>query len=559
MGNLLAHSQLGAYQTIVTDALAEMEAERVLPRIWEGDHTVWRPDPAEITNRLGWLNLPAEMVAEMPRLSALRDTLLAEGYRNVLVLGMGGSSLAPEIFGQLFAGAEPGLQLEVLDSTSPAAVRGYAERFKLAETLYIVATKSGGTAETLSFFKYFYTRAVKELGEEEAGKHFIAITDPGSKLAPLVEKFAFREVFLNNPEVGGRYSALSYFGLVPAALAGVDVARLLERALAMRATCGPEVPVAENPGAWLGVVLGELAKVGRDKLTFVTSPAISPFCNWVEQIVAESTGKEGCGILPVVAESPCAPEEYGADRLFVYMALPGDTAHEAALAALVAVGHPLVRIFLADRYDIGALFFLWGMATAVAGARLDVQPFDQPNVESAKNQARQMVAAYRETGALPAGEVAPLDAEIFRVFLAQAQPGDYIALQAFLPPTDEIDGALRALRVALLERTHLATTLGFGPRFLHSTGQLHKGDSGNGLFIQLTADAEHDLPIPDAAGSWDSAITFGVLQAAQAQGDYRALRGEGRRVIHFHLGTEVVQGIEELRIAVAGLLTETSS
>ncbi|HEY90046.1 MAG TPA: hypothetical protein G4N98_10025 [Thermoflexia bacterium] len=350
--------------------------------------------------------------------------------------------------------------------------------------------------------------------------------------------------------MGGRYSALSYFGLVPAALAGVDVELLLSRALAMRAACGPETPVAENPGAWLGVVLGELAKAGRDKLTFVTSPAISPFCNWVEQIVAESTGKEGRGILPVVAEPLCAPKEYGADRLFVSMALPGDTAYEAPLAALAAAGQPLVRIPLDDRYDVGALFFLWGMATAVAGARLDVQPFDQPNVEAAKKQARQMVAAYQETGALPAGEVAPLDAETFRTFLAQAGSGDYIALQAFLPPTDEIDGALRALRGALLERTQLATTLGFGPRFLHSTGQLHKGDGGNGLFIQLTADTERDLPIPDAAGMWDSAITFGVLQAAQAQGDYRALRGENRRVIHFHLGTEVVQGIEKLRHAL---------
>ena len=550
MENLIAHSELGTYQDLITAALAEMKNEQVLPRVWEGDHTVWHPEPTEITDRLGWLDLPVEIRDSVPRMTALRDAVLAEGYRNVLVLGMGGSSLAPEIFGQIFADAGPGLRLEVLDSTVPEAVQSYVERFELEKTLYIVATKSGGTAETLSFFKYFYTLAVEQLGEAEAGEHFVAITDPGSKLEPVVEEYAFREVFLNNPEVGGRYSALSYFGLVPAALAGVDVSLLLEQAVAMRAACGPEVPVAENPGAWLGVVMGELAKAGRDKLTFLIPSDAGPFCNWVEQIVAESTGKEGRGILPVVSEPLLAAELYGEDRLFVYISFPGEEAYATKVEELVAAGHPLVHIPLEDRYDVGALFFLWGMATAIAGARIDVQPFDQPNVESAKKQARKMIVAYREKGQLPAGEVAPLAADTFRAFIAQAEPGDYIALQAFLPPSDKVSGALQSLRLALLERTGLATTLGFGPRFLHSTGQLHKGDGGNGLFIQLTSDSMHDLPIPDEAGKWDSTITFGVLNAAQAQGDYRALRGEERRVIHFHLGTDVLQGIEVLLAAL---------
>ena len=533
-------AQLGAYQAAVDQALAQMAAADVLKRIEQRDYTVWRDDPAEIRNRLGWLDAPAGMGTTVPRLQALRQTLLAEGYSDVLLLGMGGSSLAPEVFYNIFGGDPAGLRLAVLDSTDPGAVLAQAARLNPATTLFIVATKSGGTVETFSFFKYFYNWTVDALGAEAAGAHFVAITDPGSKLQAVAGQLQFRDTFLADPNVGGRYSALTFFGLLPAALVGVDVAQLLDRAQAVR----------KDDGATLGAILGALAKAGRDKVTFVTSPALANFGDWVEQLIAESTGKDGTGILPVVGEALGDPAVYGADRLFVYLRLAGadaaQGAHDAALAALAAAGHPLVTIRLHDLYDVGGQFFLWELATAVAGHLLGIQPFDQPNVESAKVLARQMVAAYHELGRLPEDTPAPLSSTALRAFLAASRPGDYIALQAYVPPTPATTAALNALRLALRDRLHLATTVGYGPRFLHSTGQLHKGDGNNGLFIQFTADVLQDAPIPDEAGAAASGMSFGVLIQAQALGDGQALRDAGRRVIRFHLDTDVVGGLERL-------------
>ena len=533
-------AQLGAYQAAVDQALAQMAAADVLKRIEQRDYTVWRDDPAEIRNRLGWLDAPAGMGTTVPRLQALRQTLLAEGYSDVLLLGMGGSSLAPEVFYNIFGGDPAGLRLAVLDSTDPGAVLAQAARLNPATTLFIVATKSGGTVETFSFFKYFYNWTVDALGAEAAGAHFVAITDPGSKLQAVAGQLQFRDTFLADPNVGGRYSALTFFGLLPAALVGVDVAQLLDRAQAVR----------KDDGATLGAILGALAKAGRDKVTFVTSPALANFGDWVEQLIAESTGKDGTGILPVVGEALGDPAVYGADRLFVYLRLAGadaaQGAHDAALAALAAAGHPLVTIRLHDLYDVGGQFFLWELATAVAGHLLGIQPFDQPNVESAKVLARQMVATYHELGRLPEDTPAPLSSTALRAFLAASRPGDYIALQAYVPPTPATTAALNALRLALRDRLHLATTVGYGPRFLHSTGQLHKGDGNNGLFIQFTADVLQDAPIPDEAGAAASGMSFGVLIQAQALGDGQALRDAGRRVIRFHLGTDVVGGLERL-------------
>ena len=533
-------AQLGAYQAAVDQALAQMAAADVLKRIEQRDYTVWRDDPAEIRNRLGWLDAPAGMGTTVPRLQALRQTLLAEGYSDVLLLGMGGSSLAPEVFYNIFGGDPAGLRLAVLDSTDPGAVLAQAARLNPATTLFIVATKSGGTVETFSFFKYFYNWTVDALGAEAAGAHFVAITDPGSKLQAVAGQLQFRDTFLADPNVGGRYSALTFFGLLPAALVGVDVAQLLDRAQAVR----------KDDGATLGAILGALAKAGRDKVTFVTSPALANFGDWVEQLIAESTGKDGTGILPVVGEALGDPAVYGADRLFVYLRLAGadaaQGAHDAALAALAAAGHPVVTIRLHDLYDVGGQFFLWELATAVAGHLLGIQPFDQPNVESAKVLARQMVAAYHELGRLPEDTPAPLSTAALRAFLAASRPGDYIALQAYVPPTPATTAALNALRLALRDRLHLATTVGYGPRFLHSTGQLHKGDGNNGLFIQFTADVLQDAPIPDEAGAAASGMSFGVLIQAQALGDGQALRDAGRRVIRFHLGTDVVGGLERL-------------
>ncbi len=537
---------LGKYQPIADEALAELEKERVLARIWAHDYTVWKPEPTEISNRLGWLHSAEVMIDNLPRLTSLVQSVQVDGFSHALLLGMGGSSLAPEVFRETFGVKSGYLDLAVLDSTDPGAVLDQAQNLDLKKTLFIVATKSGGTVETLSFFKYFYNQIVSSVGENEAGRHFIAITDPGSRLAELANRYKFRATFLNDPNIGGRYSALSYFGLVPAALIGVDVPTLLDRALSV--ACGSEacVNVEDNPGARLGVIMGELAKVGRDKLTLLLSPQIERFGDWIEQLIAESTGKEGNGILPVVGEPFGPPEVYGEDRLFVYVKVSGDETHTEALAELERSGHPVVYIQLHDCYDLGGQFFQWELATAIAGHRLGINPFDQPNVESAKVLAREMVAEYIEKGRLTETNPVPLSPQRLQAFLSAGEQGAYIAIQAYLQPTTEMEKVLNGLRKALRDRTHLATSVGFGPRFLHSTGQLHKGDEGSGLFIQFTSEDRVDVPIPKEAGSDESALTFGVLKTAQAMGDQQALLNGGRRVLHFHLGEDVPSQLDVL-------------
>lgn len=543
---LMERAALSSYMGRVTKAVAELNAQNILPRIWEKDHTVWKPEPTEITNRLGWLDITAEIREDIPRFEALRDALLEAGYTDVLLLGMGGSSLAPEVFGKVFADVEPGLHVQVLDSTEPGAVKAYEEGLDLGRTLFIVASKSGSTVETISFFKYFYNRLVDVMGEEEAGQHCVAITDPGSNLAALGTELGFRELFLNNPNLGGRYSVLSYFGMVPAALTGLDVKKLLDRADEMRTACGPATSTEANLAAWLGAVMGELAQAGCDKLTLIASPSIVPFGDWAEQLIAESTGKDGTGILPVVREPLGDPGVYGDDRLFVYLQLTEDPEVDAKLETLIEAGHPVVRIPLKDRYDLGGQYFLWELATAVAGARLGIQPFNQPNVEAAKRQAKRMVKAYKETGSLPPAVTMPLSTDTLRDFLAQARSGDYVALQVYVQPDQETWNALQALRLWIRNQTHLATTLGYGPRYLHSTGQLHKGDAGHGLFVQFTAEPEIPLRIPDEPGSPESSLTFGVLVQAQARGDYEALLEEDRRVVRFKLEGDIAAQIEAL-------------
>jgi glucose-6-phosphate isomerase len=539
-----------------------MRDNRVMSRIWTHDHTVWKPEPAEITNRLGWLHTPEMMGDSIQRLEELADAVRADKYTHALLLGMGGSSLAPEVFRKTFGVKEGYLDLAVLDSTNPGAVLAHAEQRDPQRTLLIVSTKSGTTVETLSFFKFFYNWVRDSLGEKGAGDHFIAITDPGTPLVDLAERYDFRNTFLNDPNIGGRYSALSYFGLVPAALMGIDIRTLLDRAMTTVCNCEAcNCPVAgNNNGGRLGVVLGELAKAGRDKVTLVTSSQIESFGDWAEQLIAESTGKEGKGILPVVREPVGLPANYGEDRLFVYMRLEGDDTYDGEMAELERAGHPLVRLSLHDLYDLGGQLFLWEMAIAVAGYRLGINPFDQPNVEAAKVLARQITAEYREKRSLPDekpaltggdisvyGEIAGgTPGEALVGFLGKAHAGAYIALQAYVQPTAETDEALQALRTRLRDRFRLATTVGYGPRFLHSTGQLHKGDAGRGLFLQFTADDQRDTPIPDEAGSSASAMTFGVLKASQAIGDRQALLNAGRQVIRFDLGRDMVGGLKRL-------------
>lgn len=558
---------LGSYDAVVRRALEALSSDDVIRRIWTGDHTVWKPDPAEITNRLGWLHIAEVMKDHLEQIENLASSICMEGYTNALLLGMGGSSLAPEVFSQTYGSKEGFLRLDVLDSTDPDTVRGHAGSLDLRKSLFIVSSKSGGTIEPLSFFKYFYNCILDAVGPDKAGGHFIAITDPGSQLLEIAKRYRFRYAFLNDPNIGGRYSVLSYFGLVPAALIGVDLAMLLERAqIAVRDAGGGSCPIwGSNNAARLGVILGELAKAGRDKVTFVTSKEIAGFDDWVEQLIAESTGKEGRGILPVVGEPLGAPDLYSDDRLFVHLRMEGDDTNDTALQTLAQHGYPVIILRLQDRYDLGGQFFFWEMATAVAGACLGINPFDQPDVEAAKSLARKMITVFQTKGKLPEltpvlrsngirvyGDVqASTPGEALNRFLAQAQEGAYIALQAYIRPSSETDRALLALRTALRDRFGKATTVGYGPRFLHSTGQLHKGDAGKGLFVQLIADAIGDADIPDEAGAPRSSVTFGVLKEAQALGDWQALLESGRRVMRFHLGADVVGGLCKLKEAVA--------
>ena len=552
---------LGEYEQSVKAVLQGMAEQRVIGRIWSHDHTVWKPESAEITNRLGWLRIAEESKRSIDRLTGLADELRAAGYRRALLLGMGGSSLAPEVFARTFAPAEGYLDVSVIDSTDPQFIHNIAEQLDFSKTLFIVSTKSGGTVETLSFFKYFYNRTVEAVGADKAGEHFLAITDPGSKLAALAAEYKFRDTYLNDPDIGGRYSALSYFGLVPAALLGIDPGRLLDRATEAACGCGHPGCAggkasgtagstganAEDPCALLGAILGGLAtEQRRDKLTIFASEGLESFGDWVEQLLAESTGKEGRGIVPVIGEPLGATEIYGRDRLFVQLRMKGSDQSDAPLDALVQAGHPLVRIDLQDLYDLGAQFFLWEMATAVAGHLLEINPFDQPNVESAKVRAREMMSAYASTGTLPEDPAEAPEAEVLEKFLSQAGSGDYVGIQAYLNPTETTTKLLQQLRTGIRNRYRVATTLGYGPRFLHSTGQLHKGDRGAGLFIQFTDTPARDVPIPDTAGQEQSSVSFGTLKMAQALGDKQALKDNRRRVIRINLGADVPGELKRL-------------
>lgn len=562
-------AEIGPYGKAVEAALSGLRDEKVIERIWAHDHTVWKEAPDEITNRLGWLHSPENMAGAVGEIHDLVEAVRSAGYTDALLLGMGGSSLAPEVFRKTFGVADGFLDLAVLDSTDPGAVLARRRKIDPARTLFVVSTKSGGTVETFSFMKYFYNETLSIVGPDAVGAHFVAITDPGSGLETTARQLGFRKIFLNDPDIGGRYSALSYFGLVPAALIGIHIDRVIDRAGAMAGNGGPgNCPVAgDNTAARLGAVLGEMALAGRDKVSLVTSPKIKYFGAWVEQLIAESTGKEGRGILPVDGETLGNPEVYGPDRIFVHLRLDGDTSADGPVETLHAAGHPVVRLRLRDLYDLSGEFFRWEMATVIAGRRLGINPFDQPNVESAKVLAKQMVAAYDKEGRLPAlkpdfsaggirvyaGSGADSLEAALREFLSRAAAGDregaersYVAIQAYITPGPEVDGALARLRERIRTDFRLAVTVGYGPRFLHSTGQLHKGDAGNGLFIQITGDTAEDVPIPDGPGETRSSISFGVLKDAQALGDRQALIDAGRSVIRFHVTGPMVPGIDRL-------------
>lgn len=538
---------LGGYQNPVEVRLKAWNAADVQRRIWEQDGTVWVADPQkaaetpELTNRLGWLTIGETMVAQAEELTNFAQAIKAADFNAVVLLGMGGSSLAPEVFMTVF-GADNGLPLTVLDSTNPDQVLAVSNTLAdVARTLFIVSSKSGGTLETLSFYKYFYELVGQQ--KDNPGENFVAITDPGSKLEALANEKGFRRIFASPPDVGGRYSALTYFGLVPAALVGVDVQKLLRRANSMATACRSHV--THNPGLQLGAIMGELALAGRDKMTFFASPSIEPLGMWIEQLVAESMGKHGVGILPVVGETIAEPAIYNNDRLFVFLRMADDdnVKLDGMLDVLEAAGHPTIIIEMNELEDCGQEFFRWEMATAAAGAVLKINPFDQPDVESAKIAAKALMAEFDKTGALPVEAAALTDgnlqlygpamgetaADALNAFMGQAKTGDYVAIMAYLPDTPEIEAALQSLRLSLRNKLQVATTIGFGPRFLHSTGQLHKGDGNRGLFIQITHTPTNHVNIPGE--SYD----FNTVVAAQAQGDYNALAENNRRLIRFHI------------------------
>ena len=546
--------------------MARLDTEKALSRIWAKDHTVFQPEPAEVANRLGWLQVMDEVAAEAANIDAFVEEVRRAGYTRALLLGMGGSSLAPEMFRRTFGVAPGYLDLEVLDSTSPAAVQAASERLNPATTLFIVATKSGGTVETFSLFKHFYNLTAEALPRERAGDHFVAITDAGSALAEAATRLRFRKTFLANPNIGGRYSALSQFGMVPAALVGVDIRRLLASGSASAAMNRGATCAAAAPGVALGVAMGELALAGRDKATILLSPQLASFGDWAEQLIAESTGKAGMGILPVADEGSLDDAAYADDRFFVTLRLAGDST--GLVSEAVTAKHPSITITIADPYDLGGQIFEWEFATAIAGQRLGINPFDQPNVESAKVVARKMMADFQATGHLPElspalvdggvtvfGDVEAKDlATALAGFLKHGDVTDlplpYVALHAYLPPTEATTARLQQIRTHLEESRRLAATVAYGPRFLHSTGQLHKGDAGRGLFIQFVEHPATDLPIPDEAGSDASSITFGTLIAAQSLGDCQALLDAGRRVLRLDLGDDIAGGLDRILAAL---------
>ena len=530
-------SPLGPHQKSITAALTQLARDNVIARIWDKDHTVWKDDPTEITDRLGWLTISRDMTEHVSELRSFADEVRNDGIRDVVLLGMGGSSLGPEVLRQCIGSAQGFPTLTVLDSTVPARVGTVTRSIDPARTLFIVSSKSGGTIEPNSFYKHFRHIVESAVGAERAGRQFIAITDAGTSLAKLGKTEGFRRVVENPPDLGGRYSIGSFFGLVPAALCGMDCGKLLDRISDMAARCEAGPGVRNNPGGWLGAAIGALAIGGRDKLTLTASPEVASFGLWVEQLIAESTGKDGRGIVPVVNEPLLEPDAYGDDRLFVHMRLSGgdNAAADVALERLRDIGHPVVTLEMEDVYDIGAEFFRWEMATAVAGHLLTIHPFDQPNVQQAKDVTNRVLETYVNEGALPDAEDGS-----FTGLLEQATEGDYLSIMAYVEETDGVTYAMNMLRQYAMRRHHIATSLGYGPRFLHSTGQLHKGGPNTGLFLQVAADVRSDIPIPGES------FGFGTLAAAQAIGDYEALKQAGRRVVRLNLGNDAEAAVLRL-------------
>src|SRR5688572_4433746 len=540
---------LGPLADRLTTAIHEAEQAGVAKRIWRKDASLWRTDEAshkQIRNSLGWLTVPDEMIGVAGELIEFAEMIRARGFRHVMVCGMGGSSLCPEVLARTF-GRQAGFpELLVLDSTDPDVIARFRDQIDIDHCLFIIASKSGTTTEPTTFYKFWYDELKKH--RANPGENFIAITDPGSPLIDAAAELGFQRTFLNQADIGGRYSALSYFGMVPAALMGIDIRKFLERAKEAAQSCAAVMPAESNDALKLGTILGECASAGRDKLTLVIDPQLETLGLWIEQLIAESTGKEDKGILPVSGEPVGEPSAYGDDRVFVGVSV-GVIGQElkTKLGVLAAAGHPIIYRELRDVYDLAAEFFIWEFATACAGWRLGINPFDQPNVKEAKDATRELLGEFAKSGSLP-DDKNLADDDAIRAHSHTIKRGDYVAFLNYIEELPELDRKLQELRTAVRDRTTCATTTGYGPRFLHSTGQLHKGGPNTGVFFQIEAHDKVDFPVPGEPYS------FSILKQAQALGDFRALVSRGRRVIRIDLGDDLVAGLDRVRQVILNAL-----
>jgi transaldolase / glucose-6-phosphate isomerase len=558
--NQLTFSLPSQMAEAVTAALHDWDAHDKIKKLWARDASLWTG--ADEAKWLDWLSIVGEQQKNATRFTKFAEEVEDAGFSHALLLGMGGSSLCPEVFRKTFGKIEGFPELHVLDSTDPAQIKAVESKIDLANTLFFVSSKSGTTLEPNIFKQYFFERVRQTVGDN-AGERFIAITDPGSKLRQTAESDQFRKIFLGSPGIGGRYSALSDFGLAPAAAMGVNVPQFLDRTNEMVAACGPDVPAHNNPGVILGAILGAAHNHGRDKVTIIASPGIHDLGAWLEQLLAESTGKNGKGLIPVDRESPAKPESYGDDRLFVHLKLKSDpdSFQDDTVDTMERAGQPVVRISVSDLYNLGQEFFRWEIATAVAGSIIGINPFDQPDVEASKVATKKLTEEYERSGSLPA-ETPIFEAEGIKLFadesnakalnsavgnrslishlklhLDRLQPGDYFAMLAYIEMNDPHQRKLQWVRHMVRDTKRVATCLGFGPRFLHSTGQAYKGGPNTGVFLQITCDDAIDLPVPGQK------YTFGIVKAAQARGDFEVLAERGRRALRVHLGGDVAKGL----------------
>jgi transaldolase/glucose-6-phosphate isomerase len=557
----------------VQATLADWKAHNKVQRLWAHDASLW--SNTDESKWLGWLGIVEEQIAARQRFQQIAEEIRSAGFKQAVLLGMGGSSLCVEVL-KLTFGNIPGCpEFLVLDSTDPAQIKALDAKLDLAKTIFIVSSKSGSTLEPNIFQQYFFDRVKQTVGAAETGKRFIAITDPGSHMQKVAEAAGFRHIFFGLPTIGGRYSALSNFGMIPGAIQGLDVAKFLDHTQKMVRACGASVPADQNPGVVLGATLGTLAKGGRDKLTIFTSPGISDLGAWLEQLIAESTGKEGHGIIPVDRERIGSPDVYGNDRVFAYLRLESapDAKQDAGVAALEKAGQPVIHIAVPEIYDLGQEFFRWEIATAVAGSVIGINAFNQPDVEASKIETRKLTDQYEKSGSLP--PESPFFAEggvklftdeknaaalkqaaasnatlvgYLRAHLARLHAGDYFAVLGYIHMNDAHESQLQSIRHAVRDKKRVATVLGFGPRFLHSTGQAYKGGPNSGVFLQITCDDAADLPVPGQK------YTFGIVKAAQARGDFQVLADRNRRALRVHLA-DVAAGLAKLQQAIQQALS----